>query len=216
MKLLSQIETISLLKKYKLPIIETKIVNSSKEAATFSSKIGYPVVFKIESPDVIHKSDVGGVITNIKDSSDAEVAYYKIIENITEKVPNAKIEGILIQKQVKGREILVGMKRDEQFGPVIIFGLGGVFVEVLKDVSRRILPITKKDAIDMIEEIKSKNVLEGFRGEKPVDKNLLVDIILKISELSLKEKNVLEIDFNPIISNDKNAIIVDARVIINE
>ena len=213
MKLLSQNETISLLKKYKLPTLEIKVVNSEKEAVDFSKKIGYPVVFKIESPDVIHKSDVGGVITSIKDDSDAQVAYYKIIENVSEKMPHAKIEGVMIQKQLKGREILVGMKRDEQFGPVILFGLGGVFVEVLKDVSRRIAPLTRKDAVEMINEIKAKNILEEFRGEKPVNKELLIDIILKISELSIKEKKVLEIDFNPIISNDKSATIVDARVI---
>lgn len=214
MNLLSQKDTQILLKKYNLPFVENKIVSSPSDAVKFSDKIGYPVVFKIESPDVIHKSDVGGVITNIKDSTDAEVSYHKILENINDKVPNAKIDGILIQKQLKGREILVGMKRDAQFGPVIIFGLGGVFVEVLKDVSRRIAPLKKIDAIDMINELKSKIVLENFRGEKPVDKSALIDIILKISELSVKEENIMEIDFNPVISNHEKAVIVDARVIL--
>lgn len=214
MKLLSQNETISLLKKYKLPTLDMKIVNSEHDAVAFSNKIGYPVVFKIESPDVIHKSDVGGVITNVKDASDAEVAYFKIIENVSEKMPNAKINGVMIQKQIKGREILVGMKRDDQFGPVIIFGLGGIFVEVLKDVTRRIAPLTRKDAVEMINEIKSRSVLENFRGETPVDKEKLVDILLKISDLSMKEKHVLEIDFNPILSNDISSTIVDARVIV--
>jgi acetate---CoA ligase (ADP-forming) subunit beta len=211
--LLSSDETLKILRKYHLPVVESYLADSPKKAVKLSKKLGYPVVFKIDSPDVIHKSDHGGVITNVKDMTDAEVSFYKIIENTLEVNKNAKINGVLIQKQLKGRELIMGMKRDAQFGPVIIFGVGGVFVEILKDVSRRIAPLTKKDAKDMIEEIHSKRILDDFRGDKAVDKKQLVDILLKLSKLTIKEKEIEEIDFNPVISNSRISLIVDARII---
>lgn len=176
--------------------------------------MGFPVVFKIDSQDIIHKSDYGGVITNIKDEKEAEVSYYKIIENVLEKNKDVNINGVLIQKQLKGRELIIGMKRDSQFGPVIIFGVGGVFVELLNDVSRRIAPLTRKDAEEMIEEIQSKKILDKFRGQKAVDKKKLIDILLKLSKLSINETNIEEIDFNPVISDSESSRIVDARIII--
>lgn len=213
MTLLSQDKTLKLLKKYKIPIVESHLATNPGKANNFSKMLGFPVVMKIDSPNIIHKSDVGAVITNIKDGTDAEIAYHKIIENSVHHDKDAKINGVLIQKQLKGRELIIGMKRDNQFGPVIVFGLGGVFVEILKDVSRRIAPISKSDAKEMIEEIKAKKALNHFRGDAPVKKEQLIDMLLKISNLSIKEKNIAEIDFNPVIASSKEIYVVDARVI---
>ena len=216
MTLLSQEETSRLLREYRIPFAASKTARSPEQAVKISNSLGYPLVCKIDSPDVIHKTEAGGVITNIKDSTEAELAYYKIIENTLHYHKEARIRGVLVQRQLKGRELIVGMKRDPQFGPVILFGIGGVFVEVLKDVSRRIAPITRKDAQNMIEEIKGRKVLDEFRGRPPADKKTLVKILLAISRLSLREKNVSEIDFNPVIVNSKGAKVVDARMITNE
>lgn len=216
MALISQKDTKKILKKYNIPYVSQKIAASPEKAVNISKKIGFPVVFKIDSPDIIHKSDFGAVITNIKDETDAEISYHKIIENSLDKNPNAKINGVLIQKQLYGRELIIGMKRDKQFGPVLLFGLGGIFVEIFNDVSRRIAPIFKNDAIEMIKEIKSKKILDDFRGQKAVKKHELVSILLKLSELSLKEKKISEIDFNPVISNSKESVVVDARMIKSE
>jgi acetyl-CoA synthetase (ADP-forming) len=193
-------KTIKVLNKYGLKFVDYKIIKSEKDL----EKIKFPVVMKVSSEKIVHKSDKGGVIVGIKNKDNAFSAFEKL-RNIS--------KDIIIQKMISGKEVIIGMKKDSQFGPVIMFGLGGIFVEVLKDVSFRVCPVSKDDAISMMKEIKMYKVLEGFRGEKGVNVNAIADIIVKISNLSLKE-NINEIDLNPVMANEKEAVIVDARFMI--
>jgi acetyl-CoA synthetase (ADP-forming) len=204
-------KTIKLLEKYKFPFSKSKLAFAPDQAVKIAKEIGFPIVMKIASKDIIHKSDLGCVETNIKDEKQVEGAFEKITKKAKKK--KAKVEGVLIQKQEQGKEVIIGMKRDPQFGPVVVFGLGGIFVEILKDTSLRILPIDKNQAEEMIKEIKSYKILEGIRGEKPVNINKLIDIIIKTSKLA-EDKKILELDFNPVIINEKTATIVDARIMI--
>ncbi len=207
-------KTKRLLERYKLPLVSSFLVKKLEQAIKLSKKIGFPLVLKISSPDIIHKSDIGGVKIGIEDEEELAKAYDEIIKDVKNKKPKAKIEGVLMQKRWKGKEVIVGMTRDPQFGSVLMFGLGGVFVEVLKDVSFRIAPVDKKEALEMIKEIKGYKVLEGVRGKKAVSINALVNIITKTSNMVIKNKKITELDFNPIIVDEKKAAIVDARIII--
>lgn len=209
MKLLNQQASLKLLKKYKIPVCPNKLCTSLSESILFAKK-NYPVVLKIDSEDIIHKSDVGAVIANIQNEVELKKAYSNIT-NIAKKL-NAKINGMLVQKQVTGHNILIGMKRDLTFGPVIIFGLGGVLVEVLNDVSRRIAPVSLSEAKSMISEIKTYKILQGYRGEPGADLEGLANIIVSLSDLSLNE-DISEIDFNPVMSSEKSYV-VDARMLI--
>jgi len=214
MKVLSFEEAKKLLEKYNIPFVKTRICQSKKEAIDFAQKIGFPVVLKVFSPDILHKTDVGGVKIGIENERDLKRVFDEILFSLKEKKPKAKIEGMLIQKQIFGKEVVVGMKRDLAFGPVLMFGLGGIFVEILNDVAFRVAPITKREALKMIREIKSFKILKGFRGEKPVNIEKIAEIIVKVSKLSLKEEKIQEIDLNPIIANEKGAQVVDARVLL--
>ncbi|MGC8567410.1 MAG: acetate--CoA ligase family protein, partial [Caldisphaera sp.] len=174
------------------------------------------VAMKIISPDIIHKTDVGGVILNVEDDNRLIDGYYKLIKNVKNNLPKARINGVLIQEIVKnGQEIIIGGKRDLAFGPVVLFGLGGIYTEVLGDVSMRIAPIDSCDAKEMIEEIKSIKILEGYRGLEPVDKNALALAIMRVGELMINIPEITEMDINPVIANKKGALAVDARIIIN-
>jgi len=208
--------TKKLLGKYKLPLVSSLLAKTKEDAIKLSKKIGFPLILKIFSPDIIHKSDVGGVKIGIGDEEALVQGYEEIIKNVKKKKPRAKIEGILLQKMEEGKEVIVGMKNDPQFGATIMFGLGGVFVEVLKDISFRIAPVDKKEALNMIKEIKSYKILEGVRGEKGVNINDLVNIIIKTSDMVLKNKKIIELDFNPIIADEKKAVVVDARIIVEK
>ncbi len=206
-------KTKKLLEKYKIPFCQTKLAASLKEAVSFAKKAGYPLVLKISSPEVLHKTDLGLVKTDIDSLEELENAWNEITK--TAKNGNIGMEGILVQKELSGTEIMIGMKRDAQFGPVIMFGLGGIFVEVLKDVSFRIAPVKKENALSMMKEIKGHKVLEGFRGQEPCNLDKLAEMIMALSELSLVEEKVKEIDLNPVIANEKGAQVVDARFLIS-
>lgn len=207
-------KTIALLEKNKLLFLKCDICKSPEQAAAMAKKIGFPVVLKIVSRDIIHKSDIGGVIAGIENETQAAEAYSKIIKN-SKKAKNAKIEGVLVQKMEQGIEVIVGLKRDPQFGPVIMFGLGGIFVELMKDTSLRISPVSKAQAFEMIKEIKAYPMLAGARGKEPVNMEALSGIIVKISKLA-ENKKIMEIDFNPVIVNERSAFIADARIITSE
>jgi acetyl-CoA synthetase (ADP-forming) len=205
-------ETELILKNYKLPTPVTHLAKNKKEVLTYSKRIGFPVVMKISSPSIIHKTDVGGVKLNINNEFEAGKAY----EEIMKKVPKKNIEGVIIQKMHDGHKIIIGMKRDAQFGPVIAFGLGGIFVEVFKDFALRVAPLTKKDCMSMIKEIRTYPILAGARGRTKANMSKLVEIIMKISRLAMTNPKIWEIDLNPVIINKKEAVIVDARFLKNE
>ena len=202
-------------KEYGIPITALKIARTAEEAATFSEEIGYPTVLKIISPDIIHKFDVGGVALNINNREDAVTAYNKIIENVKKNKADAKIDGILIQEMAPGStEVIVGAIKDAQFGQTLMFGLGGTFVEVMKDVSFRIAPITEEEAQEMITEVKAYPILQGYRGQPPADIDALVKILLNTSRLMMDHPEIKELDLNPIMVYEKGAKTVDARIIL--
>lgn len=209
-RILTANETNDLLKKYGIPVIEGKIATSAEEALRIALHIGMPVAMKISSPDISHKSDVGGVVLNVKEH-EVRTTYNRIIYKVKTLIPDARIEGILVQQMVpQGYEVIVGLKKDPQFGHVVMFGLGGIFVEVYKDVSFRIVPIDKREALDMISEIKAYAILKGIRGRKPANIDAIVEVLLSASRMAQKE-DIIELDINPLMVNENSAIAIDAR-----
>jgi len=209
-------EAKEIIQSYGIPTTTFKIAKTPDEAVKHAEEIGYPVVLKIVSPDIIHKSDAGGVKVNLKNSTEVKTAFKEIEENVKKYKSNAKIIGILVQEYApEGREVIVGMAKDPQFGPALMFGLGGIFVEVLKDVSFRVAPITRYDAEEMIKEIKGYPILEGIRGQPPVDLDALIDILLKVSDLSMDHPEIDQLDLNPIFAYPEGAKAVDARIILS-
>jgi len=210
MEILSFEETRNLLLKYKLPFCRTEIFNSKEKALVFAKQIGFPVVLKIHAQKIFHKSEVGGVKVNIKNEEEFINSWDEIEKNIEGK----NIEGILVQEMVSGSEVAIGMKRDSQFGPVLMFGLGGIFIEIIKDVSLRIAPIDIDEALAMVREIKGFKILDGARGKNKVDIVKIAEMLVNISSLSMKEEKIQSIDFNPVMVTDKQAVITDLRIII--
>lgn len=191
------------------------IANDSEEAVEIAKSIGYPVVLKVISPDIIHKTDVGGVILGAKNEKQVRRDYSKITENIKRKIPEAKIEGVLIERlATPSLEVIIGGLRDSQFGPTIMLGLGGIFTEILKDLSFRLTPVTKGETFGMMEELKGCPLLNGYRGSKPLDKESLSDAMVSISNLMTEVEEIKEIDLNPVFLYPKGLTAVDARVIL--
>jgi len=214
-KFLLEHEAKTVCKEYGIPITALKIAKNAEDAAKYSEEIGYPIVFKIISPDVIHKFDVGGVILNINTPEEAKKAYNQIIENVKKHNPNSKIDGILVQEMAPcATEVIVGAIKDPQFGPTLMFGLGGTFVEVMKDISFRIAPITEEDAKEMISEIKAYPILRGCRGQPPADIKTLAKILLSTSKLVMENQDIKELDLNPVVVYENGAKTVDARIIL--
>jgi acyl-CoA synthetase (NDP forming) len=212
---LTEIEAKQILSEAGINCTDTRLAVTKDEAVAISEEIGYPVVLKISSVDITHKSDAGGVKVNLPDKAAVEAAYDEIMASCTAKHPDADIEGIAVQGMAKvGTEVIVGMTNDPSFGPVLMFGLGGIFVEVLKDVAFRIVPLEKNDASEMIKEIKGKKLLEGYRGEDPADIPYLEQMLLKLSQLVDKTQGVAEIDMNPVFAYKQGAVVVDARIIL--
>ena len=212
---LTEIESKELLKEAGIPVVESKLARTKTEAVSLSKKMGFPVVLKIVSPDVIHKSDSGGVKLGLANTAQVGKAYSEIVTAIKKHHPKAKIEGVSVQKMARpGVEVIIGMTKDAQFGPVLMFGLGGILVEVLKDVSFRIVPLTKRDAHEMIKEIKGYPLLEGYRGQESADVPFLEDLMLKVSDFVDKSPEIKELDLNPIFAYKNKAVAVDARVIL--
>jgi len=212
---LTEIESKQLIKEAGIPVVEAKLAQTKTEAISLSKKMGFPVVLKIVSPDVIHKSDSGGVELGLASVAQVGKAYSKILSAIKKHYPKAKIQGVSVQKMARpGVEVIIGMTKDAQFGPVLMFGLGGILVEVLKDVAFRIVPLTKRDAHEMIKDIKGYPVLEGYRGQEPADVAFLEDLILKVSDFVDKNPEIKELDLNPVFAYKDRAVAVDARVIL--
>jgi acyl-CoA synthetase (NDP forming) len=213
--LLTEIESKALLSEVGIPTVETKLAASKEEAIGISKKLGFPVALKIVSSDITHKSDVGGVKLGLKTSKQVKEAYDEIISSVQHKFPKAIIDGVSVQKMARpGTEVIIGMTKDAQFGPVLMFGLGGILVELLKDVSFRIVPLEREDAQEMIREIKGYPLLEGYRGSEPVDVSILEEILLKVSRFVDNNPEIRELDLNPIFAYKDGAVAVDARVIL--
>jgi acetyltransferase len=204
-----------ILEAYGFEFPKSKLVKNEDEAVAFAESIGYPVVLKIVSPDVIHKVDSGGVILNLGDEKEVREGFSKMISDVKNNIPSVKIDGVLVQKMVTGgRETILGMKLDASFGPLVMFGLGGIYVEVLKDVSFRIAPISDLDAHEMVKSTKSYPLLAGFRGEEPVDIESIEEYIQRLSRLVEDFPEIEELDINPLIVFEKGRCcnVVDARM----
>lgn len=213
--ILTEIESKRVLKQIGVPVVETRLAMNQKEAVSISQRIGFPVVLKITSPDVVHKTDSGGVRLGLRNGSEVKKAYDDISKSVKKKYPRAFIHGISVQKMAPpGTEVIVGTSKDPQFGPVIMFGLGGIFVEVLKDVSFRVIPVKQKDAQEMIQEIKGFPLLRGYRGKEPANIPALVGMILKISKFINENPQIREMELNPIFAYKNKALAVDARIIL--
>jgi len=200
---------------YNIPVPKVGLAKTPEEAGDIAEKLGYPVVLKIVSPDITHKSDVGGVIVGVGGRENVVSAARRIFENVSRKAPHARIAGILVQKMVpQGFEVIVGGLRDSIFGPVVMFGIGGIFVEVLRDVSFRVAPITREEALEMIREIRSYKLLEGYRGQPPVSKEALARIIVGVANMLLENSEIESVDLNPIMAFPDTAIVADARILL--
>ncbi|MBT3428580.1 MAG: acetate--CoA ligase family protein [Gammaproteobacteria bacterium] len=214
--LLNEVEAKQLLAQAGVPVVETVLASSVEEAKLAAEKIGYPVVVKVVSADISHKSDVGGVKIGLADAEEVSQAYQAIMENSREAVPDAVITGVAVQGMAsEGIEVIVGMVRDPQFGPVMMFGLGGIFVELLKDVSFRVLPLAERDARQMIDDIKGQAILDGVRGQAAADKTALCQLILKVGQFIEQHPEIQELDMNPVFAYAEGAVAVDARIVLH-
>jgi acyl-CoA synthetase (NDP forming) len=203
------------LQRYGLPLPQAALIRNIDEISEAAFKISYPLAMKVVCPDIIHKSDAGGIKLNLKGQAEVQEAFEEIMGNACKVTTRDRVLGALISPMAaEGQECIIGMTRDHQFGPVIMFGLGGIFVEVLKDVSFRVAPLAGEDIDEMIKEIKGYKVLTGIRGEKPRDIDAIRRILARLSDMAIDNPEIQEIDLNPVIIHDKGASIVDSRMIL--
>ncbi|MEA3324575.1 MAG: acetate--CoA ligase family protein [Euryarchaeota archaeon] len=206
MKILTEHESKKLLAEYGIPVTREAVARSREDALLLACEIGFPVAMKISSPDIAHKNAAGCALLDVG-RLDVGAAFETIVANAKKHASDARIDGVLVQELVpRGTEIVIGITFDSQFGHAVMFGLGGVFVEVLDDVSFRIVPLTEQDALEMTEEIRGHSILDGC------DVGAIVDTILKVSMMAAKE-NIFELDINPLIACEMGVVAVDARVI---
>ncbi len=213
---LSEVEAKQLLAKGGIPVVKAQLATTSKEATAIAKQMGYPVALKIVSPQITHKSDVGGVKLNLRNAREVSAAFNAIVKAARSADPDATIEGVSVQPMAEpGVEVIAGMTMDAQFGPVLMFGLGGVLVEVLKDVAFRVVPLTARDAKQMIRDIQGFPILEGYRGQAPADLKALERLMLKLSKFVESNPDVAELDLNPVFAYAKGAVAVDARIVLS-
>ena len=213
---LTEAEAYEVLSKYGIPVPKYSVVSSEEEFLKLATRLEFPLVMKIVSPDIVHKTDIGGIEMNISNLEQIKNAYTNIIYQVRKNQPEARIKGMLFYKQApKGIEVIVGMIRDPQFGPTVMFGLGGIFIEILKDVTFRVCPVERADIEEMLTEIQGIKMLQGYRGQARCDVNSIIDIILQISRLALDFPVIKGIDLNPILVYEKGALVVDAKVFLN-
>lgn len=216
---LTEIESKKVLSASEIPVTETILAEDELEAVDAARELKYPVVMKVASPDIIHKSDIGGVRVGLTSEIEVRQAYNDILENAEGFDRSADVRGVLVQRYVPdAQEVIVGITQDSTFGPTVMFGLGGVWVEILEDISFRLAPVSKEDAEEMIQEIGGYPVLSGARGETRLDIDALVEIIVKTSQLPMEYDSISEIDLNPIfvMEEGKGAEAVDARIFLKE
>ena len=215
-KLLTEVESKAILEEAGVPTTGARLATSAAEAEAAARETGFPVALKVVSPDISHKSDVGGVKLNLSTTDEVKAAFAEIMAAAKKAQPDATITGVSVQKMARpGIELIIGMSQDPQFGPVLMFGLGGIFVEVLKDVSFRLVPLTPRDARQMVQEIKGRPLLEGFRGQEPADIAALEGLLLRLSDFVEKHPEIAELDLNPVFAYKDGALAVDARIVLS-
>jgi succinyl-CoA synthetase beta subunit len=210
-KALSEYEAKKFLSEHEIPVTREELVVGEDEAVAAAEKIGFPVVLKANGPDISHKTERNLVQVGLDGPEEVKSAYKEIIENLG----SDPFDGVLVQEMIKGeRELVVGLVRDPQFGPCVMFGLGGIFTEVLKDTSFRVAPIEKYDALQMMDEIKSKAILGPFRGKEAVDRDQLAEILITIGNIGMDFDDVEEIDMNPVIIEGSRPVVVDSLIVL--
>ncbi|MBD3321763.1 MAG: CoA-binding protein, partial [Chitinivibrionales bacterium] len=216
---IGEVDSKTIMKAYNFDMPPGMLASDVEEAARFCDQLGYPLAMKISSPDILHKSDVGGVKIGLQDRNEVEDAFELMMLRIKRKMPDAEIRGVLLEKMVTGgQEVILGMKKDPQFGPMLMFGLGGIFVEVLKDVTFSLAPVTREECFLMVKRTKTYRLLTGVRGKPPVDIEAIVDNIVRMSQLVMDFPAIDEVDINPLkVGNEGDgAFVVDARIIISK
>ena len=216
-RLLNEVEAKQVLAEAGVPVVQAKLARNRDEAVALAREMAFPVALKVVSPDITHKSDVGGVKLNLGDEAAVGAAFDAIMASAKAAQPDAAIDGVSVQKMAApGTEVIVGVNLDPQFGPVLMFGLGGVLVEVLEDVAFRIVPIEPRDARHMVRGIKGFKLLEGYRGSPPADVAALESLLLKVSQFVDSHPEVAELDLNPVFAYPDGAVAVDARIVLSD
>jgi acetate---CoA ligase (ADP-forming) len=210
---LERAEVLAVLSAYGIPTLRSIHAATAEEAAAAATELGLPVVLKVDSPDVVHKTDVGGVVLDIRSADEVRTAFNVMLARVAEQVPGARIDGVIVEQFVKGgRETIIGVSHDPSFGPVVMFGLGGIYVEALKDVTFRVQPVSDIDAHEMVRAIRGVQLLEGMRGEPPVDMAAIEETIQRVSQLVGEHAAIIEMDINPFVAFEKGGVAVDARI----
>lgn len=214
--LLNEVEAKQVLEEAGIPTVRARLARSKEEAVAVARETGFPVALKIVSPQITHKTDVGGVKLNLADEAAVGEAFDQIMASVAAAAPEAAIDGVSVQPMARpGTEVIIGMTKDPQFGPVLMFGLGGILVEVLKDVSFRVVPLTPRDAHQMVREIKGYPLLEGYRGSEPADVASLEKMLLRLSDFVEATPDIAELDLNPVFAYKDGAVAVDARIVLS-
>jgi acyl-CoA synthetase (NDP forming) len=214
-KALLETEAKAICVEYGIPVTTFKLAKNEAEAVECAAQLGFPVVLKIVSPEIIHKSDAGGVMVNLNSAEEVRGAYKKILANAKKFNADAQIVGVLVQEMApQSTEVIVGAIKDPQFGQTLMFGLGGIFVELLKDVTFKIAPITQADAVEMIKGVKAYPLLKGYRNTPPADIDAITATLLNMSRLVMDNPEIKELDLNPVLAYEKGAKTVDARIIL--
>jgi acyl-CoA synthetase (NDP forming) len=210
-------ESLQICKLHHIPTPVSHVVQSVEEAVTKGNLIGFPVVLKIISPQILHKSDVGGVILGINGKAALKEAYPKLIAEVRNSNPKAEVLGVLIEKMMPpSTEVIIGGIHDSQFGPSVMFGMGGIFTEVYKDVAFRVAPIDKIDALNLIHELRGSKILEGIRGQPAADLDALVDVLIDVSSLMSQHNAISQLDLNPVIAYPDGVCAVDTRIVLSK
>ncbi len=214
---LNESEALCVLDAYGIPTAQSHVAHDATEAGEIAEEVGWPVVMKIVSPNVIHKTDVGGVRLNVATAKQASIAYGEIVRSVQAAVPDAEISGVLVQRQVEaGRELICGITRQRGFGPLVMVGLGGVLVEVLRDTSFRLAPIDDLDATEMLSELRGNAILDAFRGQSAADRDAVADVLVRIARLGADFSEIEEMDINPLVASQRGAVAVDARIMLTD
>lgn len=213
---LGEAQTRPLFEAYGIPLVAGEAAHSPQQAAEAARRLGFPVALKIISADILHKSDVGGIRLNLNDPQSVEAAYQDMFSSIAARLPQARLEGVLVERMAeKGQEVIIGMRRDPNFGPLMMFGLGGIYVELFGDVSFRVAPLSRRDALEMIQQTHAGKLLSGFRGAEPGDLQAVVDVILRLSQLALDFPQIAEMEINPLRVFPHGVLALDGRIILS-
>jgi acetyltransferase len=207
-------EALEILQAYDLPPAPGVLAADVAAAAAAATEMGYPVVLKIMSPEWVHKSDQGGVILNVNTEAELRQAYRDLSARFQASTPGGRLQGILVQKQVQGVELLMGLSRDPQFGPVLVAGAGGIYTEVLRDVARALVPITRDQAAGMLQSLKIFPILQGARGQAGMDLAALTATLVNLSRLAVDYPEIRELDLNPVVAAPQGCWCVDCRIVL--